>query len=84
MKEVVEIIDTGRLDELIEQVYDSCLICPAPYDYNSKDYKGLECPDVDCKVCWRRYLQIDKKNHDVILKLLEYGQEYEELLEDLV
>lgn len=56
MQYKAEIVDTHRLNELLQQVYDTCLICPPPYDYNNKEYEGKECPDVDCTVCWKRYL----------------------------
>lgn len=82
MKEKIELINSDRLTELLEQVYVNCLICPKPYDYNSEDYGGLECPDIECTTCWARYLQSSDHAYTTMLKLLMRGRSLDNMFPD--
>ena len=76
MSNKVQMIDDERLGHLLDLVYDAALICPPPFDYNNTMYEGRECPDCDCRACWRAYLECDQEIGNAIVKRMEYGKHY--------
>ena len=55
-------VDSKKLSELLSVVGDSCLMCPAPIDYNTEEYNGtpcpaFKCPAITCSECWGEYIK---------------------------
>lgn len=55
-------VDERKLDKLLKEVYQDCLICPPPYDFADEEFTGDICPGLKCDECWKTWLSQETKN----------------------